>query len=206
MSTARTASASRVASPGGTSRAASSPVSSGVPPTRVATMGTPARSASCRMSGWPSHTLGSTNTAAEASRAGTSSRWPGNRASSRSRAAWLFSSASSGPSPTMTRRGSGRISRQRGSGLEQGAEPLLGGQPADGEHGRGGPDRRGTARVSAETPGGTARLSSADGTASAGTRARPTRRAPAARIRSSRSGDTHSTESAVRATISSSTR
>jgi len=50
----------------GTSSAASSPVSTGVPPTLVATMGTPARKASCRMSGWPSHVLGRTNTAAAA--------------------------------------------------------------------------------------------------------------------------------------------
>ena len=44
------------------------------------------------------------------------------------------------------------------------------------------------------------------GTTGAATTARPMRRAPAARMRCSVSGDTHSTESALRATIRSRTR
>ncbi|MBV9092722.1 MAG: glycosyltransferase [Streptosporangiaceae bacterium] len=78
VSTARTAVARASGRPGGTSSAASSPVSAGTPPTRVATTGTPARSASCRMSGCPSQMLGSTKTSAAASSAGRSGRCPAN--------------------------------------------------------------------------------------------------------------------------------
>ena len=157
------------------------------------------------MSAWPSHTLGSTNTSAAASSAGTSPRWPANRTVEPER-----------------RRPGLELGRERslagddeqrlgldvapaGGGVEQQAEPLLRGQPAGGEHDglarvrpEFGAERR--PRVSAETSRG------GNETGAAGTTAWPTRRAPAARIRSSRSADTHSTESALRATISSSTR
>ncbi len=159
---------------------------------------TPARSASCRISGWPSHWLGSTNTVAAASRFGTSSRCPRNAASTPSEAARARSSPASGPSPAIASSGGGSRSRQVRRRCQQRAEVFLRSQaPNREDHGSSGrgADGPGVARV-AVSAGGVSVVAGAAG----GTIARPTRRAPAARIRASRSGDTHSTRSAPRAT------
>ena len=127
VSTCRTAAARAAGSSGGISRAPSSPVRPGIPPTRVATMGRPARSASCRMSGCPSHTLGRTKTSAAASSAGTSARWPRNRTAGPSgAAAAVASSARSGPSPAMTSSGAGLRSCQRAAASISVAKPFCG--------------------------------------------------------------------------------
>ena len=212
--TRRTAAASSAGSPAGIRSAPSSPVRSGTPPVRVATMGRAAHSASCRTRGWPSHRLGSTNRSAAASRAAMSSRWPRNRTASPSGAAAAISSACNGPEPAMASSGTGLRSPQRRAASISVAKPFCGARrPAARMRGRrlgspGAPAAWPGAPLSWPRPSSRPTVSPATAVPSPawprdGTSARPTSRAPARRIRSSRSADTHRMAVALRTTISS---
>jgi len=170
---------------------APSPTSSGRPPTRVATSGRPARNASWTDSGLPSHTLAHTTTSAARSRSGMSTRRPSNITGASREAMSASSSARCGPSPAMTARTAGHCLRTCVTASMKTACPFCGcSRPTLSSNGA-----SPTPSASRTSEGN--RSGSRSGAATGPGR---TSRPPSARTRSSRSGETHSAMSALRAT------